>query len=623
MYRYMCFAWDPANAIEVERARDLVRKLQHLRPAMTPALRRPGLAVFASSDSPGSFAVYKGADENVLVLGKLFHREMDDESPPAEAELHPVAARAIYGSRGRALIERYWGGYVAFIHDEAERSTFVVRDPTADVPCCMTRVGDMSIVFSCVEDCLALGLRFSINWQHVTAWLVRPYIQVRQTGLREVSVIAPGECLELHAGIERQREYYWNIADIAADDPIEDVETAAALARRTIRGCVGALVSGHGEIMHRLSGGLDSSTILASLMLAPSRPDVTCVHHFDLSSGADERHFARLAVEGASARAGRDCRLIECERVPSDLRLDRSDAFPRTAFPSHYAGYLSERHIGPEATSNGRAIHFTGHAGDAIFGRLDHEYAAIDYVWRHGLGPQLPRIAYEAAQGGRTVYGVLGCAIHKGLLKRDRALNTFKKATMVNRDIAASARADIRNVTPAWIQATSDASRRRLSPEKLQHIELMSLPWKLLDPYERVGEWEWFAPLTAQPVVELFARMPLYTLMADAEERTIARRAFAQDLPEKLLARRTKSYLNNFMFSVIRQHESFLRETYCDGILVKEGILDRTLVEKALKILHTDADPLIRDLIGPQLNMEIWLRNWSRNAQGDTRAIAA
>lgn len=623
MYRYVALAWNPRNPGDAERVRELAKRLETTLPDPGIALSCNGLIVYVSSDSAGSFEAYRGTGHNVLVLGKLFHQEMAEDSVPARVVLDGNATRAIYESHGRILLERYWGGYVAFVHKESLGTTFVIRDPTAEIPCCVTRIGEISVIFSCMEDCLALGPpKFSINWQYLAAYLVRPYLPGHQTGFKEVSLVAPGECLQLRDGIERNRQYYWDIVKISAENPIESIDEAVASARRTIRGSVAALAAGHPHVIHQLSGGLDSSTILAALMRAPSQPQVTCIHHFDTSAGSDERSFARLAVQGAMASSGRRCELIEYPRIPAAVRFDQTDNFPRTAVPSNYVAYLLERHFVPHPAPDGSAVQFAGHAGDAVYGRVGLEAAATDYVWRHGLGRNLLRIAFEAAQDGGTVYGVLGRAIRDGLLKRTRSLVNFKTGAMLNRKILEAARADRENVVPTWLQAAADPSL--VSPEKLYHIELMALPWTLLlDPFERLGKWEWRTPLTAQCVVELFARIPLYVLMADGEERTIARRAFAADLPPQLLARRTKSYSNTFMSTIARQHEAFFRELYCNGMLVKEGLLERPIVEDILRTLQTDADLRARELFGPQLNIEIWLRRWRQGAGNSAHAIAA
>lgn len=624
MHRFLAFTWHCENSQAADRARHFMRRLQEILPDARQVMNRQGCVVYCASDSSASFDVYRGTSESALVVGKLFHREMNEDERPTRVVLDESTTQALIKSRGRLLLERYWGGYVAFICDESSRSTFVVRDPTGDLPCYITSMDGFSIIFSCMEDCIALGVRnFSTNWRYVSAFLVRPYVDVRETGLNEVSVLAPGECLEVRLGVERNRTYYWNIVDIATEDPIEDVELAVQSARRTLRACIGAWAADHPQIIHRLSGGLDSSIVLAGLLRAPSKPDVTCVHHFDHTPDADERSFARMTVEGASALSGRPCKLLEYRRSPLGFRLDQLATFPRTACPTRYVGYLSERYIGPESTANGRAIQFTGNGGDGTFVRLRNDAAAVDYVWRHGLGRHLPRVALEAAQDQGTFYGVLAHAIRDGLLVRKRTYHLGKQYNMIEPGVIEAVRADTTNhLMPAWKHAAPTAANR-LSAEKLRHIDVMTQSWKTMDPYERVGRWEWFAPIHSQPVVELFARIPLYVLMDGAQDRTIARRAFAPDLPEKVLARRTKSYFDDFNVNVARHHATFLREMFLDGILVKEGLLDRRKVEDTLSRLHIDTDNIIRKLLGPQLNMETWLRNWRRGGQVLSQATAA
>jgi asparagine synthase (glutamine-hydrolysing) len=208
------------------------------------------------------------------------------------------------------------------------------------------------------------------------------------------------------------------------------------------------------------------------------------------------------------------------------------------------------------------------------------------------------------------------------MFARDRNLDLGKLHHMIDPAAFEAIHADADRFVPAWKKAVA-APSTRLSPEKLMHIESMSVSWRTMDPFERVRGREWFAPFTAQPVIELFARMPMYVLMHSAQDRAVARRAFAPYLPAGLLARRTKSYMDDFFLNVTRHNAAFLRETFLDGVLVKERILDRRKVEDTLSRAHVDSDSLVLKLIGPQLVMETWLRNWQRTVQPVARATAA
>ncbi|MBB1241624.1 asparagine synthetase B family protein, partial [Klebsiella pneumoniae] len=143
----------------------------------------------------------------------------------------------------------------------------VLRDPTAEIPCYLTTVGQLTLVFSNMEDCLMLGLRdFSVDWSFLSYSLLYPFRDGLQTGFKEVTAVEAGEAVSVRDGEPVGRHCQWDVVRLARDAPIEDLQEAVSLARSTLLGCIGALASQHRRIQLQLSGGLDSSIILAGLL---------------------------------------------------------------------------------------------------------------------------------------------------------------------------------------------------------------------------------------------------------------------------------------------------------------------------------------------------------------------
>ncbi len=89
------------------------------------------------------------------MLGKLFERSGNSPSTAAPLALNESRTHAIMASRGRQLVDRYWGRYVAFLHDDAANTSWVLRDPpAATVP--HGRFGGVRIYFSAMDE--------SSNW---------------------------------------------------------------------------------------------------------------------------------------------------------------------------------------------------------------------------------------------------------------------------------------------------------------------------------------------------------------------------------------------------------------------------------------------------------------------------
>src|SRR3546814_1716248 len=88
------------------------------------------------------------------------------------SEREPDEARAIVATRGQALLNRYWGGYVALtIGDDATLS--VVRDPSGMMPCYVRRTPDGAILAS---DMHALAERGQVDVDHGALDRKRPHL---------------------------------------------------------------------------------------------------------------------------------------------------------------------------------------------------------------------------------------------------------------------------------------------------------------------------------------------------------------------------------------------------------------------------------------------------------------
>jgi asparagine synthase (glutamine-hydrolysing) len=602
MYRYIAVFWNSLSDPSVDQARRITETVESRIEGIGCALKTPDAAIYYQSDNPGFFECNQAG--SLVVLGKIFTKKFGIGEMPERAVFDMVSAAEACGDQGRTLVRGYWGRYVAFGRDEQTQRWFALRDPTAEIPCYMTVTEEVTIVFSNMEDCLQLPLgKFSVNWQYLAYSLLFPFRDSDQTGFEEITALEAGEAVTLENGKPVARQCQWDIVQAAMGDPVTDMNEAVRLARSTLLGCIGALASQHQHIQLQLSGGLDSSIVLAGLLHAPSRPEVQCIHHYDSDIGADERAFARMAVAGACQSSGRHCELVEYERNP-DCSLEKLLTFPQTARPVYGSGYLIDRSLDSNSAANPTPVQFTGSGGDGVFHRFKGNGGAIDYAWRHGISRKLLRVAFEAAQSGDTFYGVLKDAFYHGVLKKPVQLNQHWGDPCDWVRVSAN----YTDIQPAWMKH-AHARGHVVSPHKLRHIGGMIFP-NILDPFEGAGRWHRVSPISAQPIVELFARIPLYILMADAEDRTVARRAFEGLLPEPLLSRKVKCYLEGYSVAVFEHHREFIKSMLVDGILAKQGFIDNGLAHAGIRSVGPDNYAPVSGLFGPQLNIETWLRRW-------------
>ena len=147
----------------------------------------------------------------------------------------------------------------------------------------------------------------------------------------------------------------------------------------------------------------------------------------------------------------------------------------------------------------------------------------------------------------------------------------------------------------------------RLPSGKLWHIRQICCVPTLDAQISSADDPEWIHPLLSQPLVEACLQTPTYVLIDGGWDRSIARRAFAELLPEKTVTRRTKGGREEHAKRLVFNNIDFVRAMLLDGELMRRGLLNRPRVEEALSARPTDVRSPVADL-GWDLCTEAWLR---------------
>jgi asparagine synthase (glutamine-hydrolysing) len=611
VFRYVAFVWDDADLA----ARASAGRLSDLLRADLPKGDRPsagesrwntvldgkGLRVFCAGVREGSSEAYTLRNGGGVILGKLFERGQGAPSRAAPLSPGEEESRRIVASRGRRLIDSYWGRYVAFVHEDEARVTRVIVDPSATLPCLSTRLADVHVYFSSMEDVLPLRSdAFSINWKYVAAVLCHWRLNVHTTGLSEVERVLGGECVEHSAG-RATRSVYWSPLDFAQSDVIEDAEEAASAIRETTRDCVHAWASSYSSILHFLSGGLDSSIVLACLRDAPTRPKITCVNFHSPGAHSDEREYARLVARDAGYE------LLERER-DSALSLESLLRIRRSAVPRDYFVFLDEgRYEAEIAREHGATALFTGYGGDQIFFQSRAAHAAGDFLTRHGLSAALLEVALDAARVDRlSIWSVLGKAFAAAWFGKRWSpyQERFVPHSIIPDRIVQDISRDS-DLVPPMLRSPSGAPNG-----KRFHAYGTMFPAEFYHPLASETHPEQVSPLFSQPLLEVAMRIPTWLLTRGGWDRAMARRAFQHDMPQRIVVRRTKGGREGHSKALLLRNMDFVRSLLLDGNLVRQRILERRQVAEILapgpgRLRSGNVE------LHECLSAEAWVRQWA------------
>lgn len=503
-------------------------------------------------------------------------------------------------ARDRHLVAGCWGDYVAFLHDAAKAATTVVRAPSGGVPAFRTTVDGVTLISSTPEWLLALAQRpAAIDWHFVAHHLAFPHLRPGATGLAGVDELFAGDanCFTA-AGVQRLSVWTpWTFA--GAERQLVDPAEADRAVRQSIELAVAGLVRGRRSVLLELSGGLDSSVLAAAL--AASGASASAINLVTPGSEGDERTYARATAE----RTG----LVLAEQaVASDVDLTAPVAM-RTARPGIPAILRPADELLAAIASEGRADAFiSGTGGDCVFCSPASAAPAADALRAFGMGRRFLRAVREITEIHDTNLWTAG-----SMAWRQAHRPPIHRVWPNNDAFLVRDRLPDQPDSHPWLDEPDDAL-----PGHRSHIRAVIAAFAHLDGYARHAVAPSLFPLLSQPVMEACFRVPNWLWIAGGRDRAVARQAFRDVLPAKVLDRRSKGGMDAYCIRNFEANRTRLEPFLLDGHLARAGLLDRPAVAAFLRRPVGPRDQRFYRLL-PVIDAEAWVRGWFEPAPAADR----
>lgn len=626
MLRYLALVGEPGDPTLIEAMRSYTALLAVNAADWSTAYSGPGALVLYKSTMPEAMERHVLQDGGV-VLGALFERHEGDDHVVMKGGFTAEDSKRILVTQGRALIERYFGAYVAFLYDRTRGCGHVFREPMGNVPCYRTARDGIQVFFSHVEDCVrCLHLEFEIDPARLTRWLVFAGVLSTDCSLKHVENVLAGERLTIARG-HIARDRLWSARFFASQSHAGGPAQAARLLRRTVQGAVNAWaaryanIGPNSNIAVKLSGGLDSAIVTACVAHAPSAPKVTCLNftagalgeqmHFPgvpdkeqarvraVTEPGDERAFARLVAQ----RWGMP--LIEHQRNRA-MDLHALSLAPLSVDPAVYFTAMDVDEIEVAlAAEGGTQAFFSGQHGDEVFMSTRRPFAPIDFAFEHGLRSDLLTHVLNAARTShRSFWSVLKQSLWNGALKRPyrHGADCLSWPSLLPAETLNALTAEDFASPFAWMLSG-------LPPGKQFHAMAAGAAAYHRFIFKAGHLADYVDPLNSQPVWEQVLQFWTYDLALNGESRGLARQAFADMLPEQIRRRQVKGVGTAFYQDVVNRNRNYLKDRLLQGWLVRDGYLDRRRVEHCLSAEYPSATHTASTILA-YLSAEIWMQRW-------------
>ena len=543
---------------------------------------------------------------DLVARGHVFRSRSD-----SEVILH------LYEEEGTAALGRLRGMFAFALWDERKRRLFCARDRVGKKPLYYAARGGR-LYFASELSALAAALpwRPDVDLDAVDQYLTLQYVPAPLTAYLGVRKLPAAHFFVAEPGVEPRVERYWRLSfapgpPVAWDDAVAEtralVEEAVAL-REMSDVPLGAF----------LSGGLDSSTMVAMLARRSSRPIKT--FSVDLPSGdGGEGRYARMVAE----RYG-------TEHHELTVRPDMVSVLPRivamygepfadpAAVPTYYLSELARQHV---------VVAISGDGGDECFG--GYTRYALDGAARRvaALPWPLPRLMHGvlARLPGRALRPLRELAAHDGLSPAERYLYFLAHFTRRDKERIAGAalRERVRgNAVTRDFARILDESDAADDLNRLLDLDTSTyLPddiFTKVDIASMAHALEVRAPLADHVLLERMARLPGSMKLRHLRGKQLLRAAVRDLVPAPILTRRKQGFglpLGRWMREDLSQMS---RDLLCDQTARQRGLFDPARVTRLLDEHAAGADHGER--LWNLTVLELWLRG-DAGAEGKRAAM--
>lgn len=339
------------------------------------------------------------------------HRELRQA---LAARGHAFATRSDAEVLAAAVVE--WGlhgaltrvdGMFAFaLWDARERELVLARDRFGEKPLYYGRFGG-TLLFGSELKALQAHPAFDarLDLAAAGAFLRHSFVPSPRCIYQGVHKVAPGSLVRFRApGDEPRTEAYWSIADevqAAAADPVRATPTeAAAELERLLTASVRLRMQADVPAGALLSGGIDSSTIVALMQAQSPRPVRTFTvglsdRHLD-EAGYGQAVARHLGTEHTELRIGPGDALALIPALPALYDEPFADS---SQLPTHLIAQRARRHVKVLLTGDGGDELFGGYTRHLWAGRLWRAARWMPPVARRGLSRAIrgvPPAAWDA-----------------------------------------------------------------------------------------------------------------------------------------------------------------------------------------------------------------------------------
>ena len=514
-----------------------------------------------------------------------------------------------YEADGAQCLRKLRGMFALAIWDSRRQEVLLARDRVGIKPLVYAWDGQRLVFASEIKALLQdPTIPRELDWEAFGDYLALQYVPSPRTIFRAIRKLPPASYLRLRLdGGDPCIERYWDLA-FTPDEATSPREWLAGL-ESVLADSVKCHMVSDVPIGAFLSGGVDSSTVVAFMASASTAPVRTFAIGFD-DAAFDELHFARQVAR----RFG----TVHSEYV---VKPDALDVVPRlawqfdepfadsSAIPTYYVSRIAREQVTVALSGDGGDENFAGYRryaqASALHRRLDRAPGI--------LARALARSAAGLWPSGARGRGVMDLMGADGLGRYLR-LMTGRRAETARTLLTPESRGRVTpDATMAALRCLAAEGRAPDYVSMLQYLDVRSyLPDDILAKVDRASmlvSLETRVPLLDHVLMEFVATMPSDLKLRDGVGKAILKKLMAERLPAELIYRPKMGFGVPLGAWFRKELADYARDTLLGTRARGRGLFDAQAVERVLdEHQHRGQDRASQ--LWSLVAFEEWARQW-------------
>ncbi|HBB89334.1 MAG TPA: asparagine synthase (glutamine-hydrolyzing) [Blastocatellia bacterium] len=535
-------------------------------------------------------------------LGHVFYTNSD-----TEAIIHA------YDQYGKDCPKHLRGMFAFAIWDERTQELFLARD----------RVGKKPILYAHVKGQLVFGSEFSALLQHpdigkdidfgaLNHYMSFLCVPAPLTAYQAIRKLEPGHSLSYRKG-EITIERYWQ-PDFSHKVDIDEQE-AGEQAIKVLRDAVKVRLMSEVPLGAFLSGGIDSSAVVALMSEESSAPVKTFSIGFEEQDFSELHHARRVAAHVGADHHEFIVRPDALEVLPILVEHYGEPYADSSAVPTYYVARETRKHVTVALNGDGGDESFAGYERYAAM-RLAETYHRIPAVLRDKLLRQAIDLMPSSESKRSRLRDVKRFVEAASLPKAERYLrwvsvfNSQAKEDLYTENFKRQTRAHpASGIIDPWFARANGSG---VVDTALLADIMTYLPNDLLvkvDIATMANSLEARSPFLDHHVIEFAASLPEKYKLRGLTTKYLLKKVLKQLLPAENLTRRKMGFGVPIGHWFRGKLQPFLRETILSESALKRGLFKPEAVKRMVE-LHTRSERDYSPQLWTLLMLELWFQRF-------------